>query len=341
MDTIGLNDVFKGYKIKAECIDFKKANHFNIFHIKLHPGCRVRTLENLTAEIQLGMRLSGKPIFMLSPSTGMLKMIVADKAPIIDIRDLINGHVFSELEVYLGVDSEGNILDVDLEKMPHLIVAGATGSGKSVFLHTLIANFILGNRKECIKLHLFDPKLVEFEQYKMYRGHVFIDVKNRYDEIILSFERIAQLMEHRFMFLSENGYKSVADYNNANNLSIPRIICIVDELADLMLQDKKNKVFERLICSIAAKSRAAGIHLILSTQRPSVDVLTGLIKANFPTRVCFKVSSYIDSRVVLDYKGAENLMSKGDGILSGYNDKPVRFQSAFTDPTRILRKELL
>jgi S-DNA-T family DNA segregation ATPase FtsK/SpoIIIE len=163
---------------------------------------------------------------------------------------------------------------------------------------------------------------------------MFLEVKNKYEEVISSFEMINNIMDKRFEFISKHKCGSIGEFNKRYKDKLPRIVCIVDELADFMLQDK-DKSFEALICSIAAKSRAAGIHLILATQRPSVDVITGLIKANFSTRVCFKVSSYVDSRVVLDYKGAENLLSRGDGILSGYYDKVVRFQSAYADASMV------
>ena len=329
-----LNDVLKGYKVKSTCVDYEKINHFNIFQLRLNPGCKLRSLEDLSTEIQLGMKLSSKPLFMLSPDTGMIKMISADPPATINAKDLIDSTDLDKLEIVLGIDSEGNKLVVDMEKMPHLLVAGTTGSGKSVFLHTLISNFLLKSRTEGVKLYLFDPKFVEFENYKKYEGLMFMEVKNKYEEVISSFELIKDIMDKRFKFISKHKCGSISEFNKKYKDKLPRIICVVDELADFMLQDR-DKSFEQLICAIAAKSRAAGIHLVLATQRPSVDVITGLIKANFPVRVCFKVSSHIDSRVVLDYKGAEDLLPRGDGILSGYHNKIVRFQSAYANASMI------
>jgi len=328
-----LNEVLSGYKVKADCVGYDRSNHFNIFQLKLKPGCKLRSLENLVDEIQLGMKLQGKPLFLMSPNDGTVKMISADEADKIDSIDLIGDRSFENLEAVIGIDAEGKELVVDLVKMPHLIVAGATGSGKSVFLHTLIANYLSLNRDTAIKLYLFDPKFVEFDVYKKYKGPRFITVRNKYKDIKYYFKLLHSIMEKRLLVLSSIGCKSISAYNKKYpDNKMPRIVCIVDELADLMSQDDKEKDFEKLVCTIAAKSRAAGIHLVLATQRPSTDVITGLIKANFPTRISFRVSSNVDSRVVLDYKGAENLMPKGDGILSGYGSRPVRFQAAFTNP---------
>ena len=324
-----LNNIFTGYKIKATCTEFEKVNHFEIFHLLLRPGCKLKNLENISSEIQLNLGMHVKPTFIPIPELGIVKMISATKANKIELSSLIQ----SSQHVVFGIDSSGNVLDVDLFKLPHLLVAGTTGSGKSVFLHNIIANFIL--KDQSIDIKLIDPKQVEFECYRNKNfGKCNISVKSTYEDSLVVLEQLHSVMEYRYKFLSSNGYRSVEDYNNANKSKINKILLIIDELADLMIKDKKSSKLENLICSIAAKSRAAGISLILATQRPSIDVITGLIKANFPARVCFRVSSSVDSRVVLDHNGAENLLYGGDAIFSGI-DKSSRFQSAFVDPEKL------
>jgi len=334
MQISELNEIFVGYKIKAECVSYEEVNHFSVYYIKLKPGCKIKTLENNSAEIQLHLQLSSTPIFTLAPELGLVKMISTRKFETIKV-DAIIDYNDKNFNAYVGVDSEGEIVILNLNKVPHLLVAGATNSGKSVFLHTIIANLITRDMNEKVDLFLIDPKTVEFEAYKKMKCSGHLTVNNSYEQALKKLFTIHNIMNKRFALLSKLNCKSVVECNAKKCGKFTRIVCIIDELADLMLRDKSAKngsKMEMLICSIAAKARAAGIHLILATQRPSVNVVTGLIKANFPTRVCFRVSSNTDSRVVLDYKGAENLNGKGDGILSGYSQKPIRFQSVFSDP---------
>jgi len=327
-----LNELFVGYKIKAECVGYEEITHFVVYHIKLKPGCKVRALELIGTEIQLGMQLLSVPIFTPAPELGIVKMVSTRKFETIQVETIIDQND-KKFNAYVGIDSDGKPVILDFNKAPHLLVAGATGSGKSVFLHAIIANLIKREANERIDLYLIDPKMVEFEAYKGVKTKGHLSISNTYVDAIKKLYTIHSIMDKRFKLLSKLNCKSVTEYNSKNKGRFSRIVCVIDELADLMLRDVKNgSKMERLICSIAAKARAAGIHLILATQRPSIDVVTGLIKANFPIRVCFRVSSNTDSRVVLDYKGAENLNGRGDGILSGYSNKQIRFQSVFSDP---------
>jgi len=330
-----LNEIFTGYKIKAECVDYEEANNFSVYHIKLKPGCKVKTLENISTEIQLGLKLLASPTFTPAPELGLIKMISTRKSETLYVEDIINPSD-ARFNAYVGVDSSGSPVILDFNKAPHLLVAGTTGSGKSVFLHTIIANFMRRDYPNKIDLDLIDPKMVEFEAYKGIRFDGHMSITNTYEGALKKLYTIHNIMDKRFMLLSKLNCKSVDECNLRKKGRFTRKICVIDELADLMLRDAKNgSRMETLICSIAAKARAAGIHLILSTQRPSVDVVTGLIKANFSVRVCFRVSSSTDSRVVIDQNGAEKLNGKGDGILVGYSQKPIRFQSAFGDPSRL------
>lgn len=337
MGTNELNEVLNGYKIKAECVDYKERDNFKVFYIKLNPGCKIRTLENIATEIQLGLQLLSIPIFTPVPELGLVKMVSTKKSDKIIVTNIIN-YDDDNFNAYVGLDSEGSPVIIDFNKAPHLLVAGATGSGKSVFLHTIITNLIKRNRDERIDLYLIDPKKVEFEAYRTKSCNGYLTVTDTYEEALQKLYTIHNIMNKRFELMSKVNCKSIKEFNNKSRRKMTRIVCVIDELADLMLVDKKTakgSKMETIICSIAAKARAAGISLILATQRPSVDVVTGLIKANFPIRVCFRVASNVDSRVVLDYKGAENLNGKGDGVLSGYINKQVRFQSAFADPSMV------
>lgn len=323
-----LNNILQEYKIKMSCVNYKHNHHFSIYDLALNNGCKIKSIENISTELQLKLNHKSKPLFLLKD--GFVRMIFADKAEKITLTNLIQNKNFSDTDIILGVDYEGNCVSIDIAKMPHAIIAGTTGSGKSVFLHTIIANFLLTDRP--VDLYLFDPKYVEFEEYKQLATNKYrtVMIKNTYEDIIEELKVLHKIMENRFEFLSNKGFRNIKDYNASNSNKLRYVLCIIDEFADLISKDKA-KEFEKLICSIAAKSRAAGIHLIVATQRPSVDVVTGLIKANFPTRICFKVSASVDSRVVIEQNGAENLMFGGDGLLFGYGE-PIRFQSAYIEP---------
>lgn len=330
-----LNEIFTGYKVKAECVNYEEASNFSIYHVKLKPGCKLRALENLSTEIQLGLKLLSNPTFTPAPELGLIKMISTRKSETIYIEDIID-KTDNRFNAYVGIDSNGVPVIIDFNKAPHFLIAGATGSGKSVFLHSIIANFLKRDYPNKVDLDLIDPKMVEFEAYKGidFCGH--LSITNTYEDALKKLYTIHNIMDKRFVLLSKLNCKSVEECNTKKKGRFTWKVCVIDELADLMLRDAKNgSKMETLICSIAAKARAAGIHLILATQRPSVDVVTGLIKANFPIRVCFRVSSYTDSRVVIDNKGAEKLNGKGDGLLVGYSQKLIRFQSAFADPSKL------
>lgn len=327
-----LNEVLAGYNIKAKCIQHSKSNHFNIFDISMNPGCKIRSLENIASEIQVNMNFWSKPIIVQAPELGILKMIVAEQSSRISLNALISGFSFNNSNFVIGIAADGKILSIDFDNTPHILVAGSTGSGKSVFLHQLIANFILTSRD--VEFHLIDPKIVEFESYKKVTG-TRIFVYNSYTAALSALRVLDKVMELRYAKIAEAGCRNINEYNKNAQQKMKRLICVIDELADLMIRDKETKELEKIICHLAAKARAAGIHLILATQRPSVDVITGLIKANFPVRIAFRVSSSVDSRVILDRNGAEALTGNGDGILLSSENKAVRFQSAFIDPSYI------
>ena len=208
--------------------------------------------------------------------------------------------------------------------MPHLLMAGATGSGKSMALHNFIANILI-NKNANVKLALVDPKRVEFFRYK--RIKKLYGISSTVDESIKLFEDLVDEMEKRFKIIEKKKCRDLVEYNQKQKKQVPYIVLVVDEMADLMVDAKKE--IEPLISKLAQKSRACGIHLIMATQRPSTNVITGIIKANFPSRISFKVSSMVDSRVIFDANGAEKLLGKGDGMINAPGFSFERFQGVF------------
>lgn len=239
------------------------------------------------------------------------------------------------LNVCLGKDLNNNNYIIDLCKTPHLLISGTTGSGKSVFINTILVNLLNKYNKKQLEIALIDPKRVELNIYNNL-DQITDFADNLRDARSLLFKAVLET-EHRYELLEHAGFRNISSYNSNTKVPIPYKLIIIDELADILLQDKKNHkrdskepTLENLIVRIAQIGRAAGVHLIVATQRPSSDVITGLIKANIPSRVALSVSSATDSRVILDIKGAEKLTGNGDMYFKMVgSDELVRLQSAF------------
>ena len=276
------------------------------------------------------MALAAESLRIIAPVPGhdYVGIEVPNKtADAVLLGDIINGPAWSEskglLPLALGKNVDGRDVILDLAKAPHMIVAGATGSGKSVCLNTFIVSLITRFSPSDLRLILVDPKLVEMNMYNSL-PHLITPVINDVNNVVLALRWLVYEMTHRYKMLSKAGVRNVEDYNNrpaggepvldddGNPLpeKMPFIVLVIDELADIMLTNRVD--VENSLARLAQMSRAVGIHTIIATQRPSVDVLTGVIKANFPTRVAFKTSSQVDSRTILDGKGAESLLGKGD-----------------------------
>ena len=227
------------------------------------------------------------------------------------------------LKLIMGKDIDGNNLYTDLAKQPHMLVAGTTGSGKSMFLHQCIISLL--SRNPDIEIYGIDSKQVEFKAYQNIRSFHYITTAN---EAALTLKKLVGIMESRYELFAKYSYRDIESAIE-DGKEIAPIVCIIDELADLIMSNC-GKAIEADIVRIAQKARAAGIHLILATQRPTSDVITGLIKANVPSRVCFKVASAMESRIILDSKGGETLLGKGDMLYkSNGSFEPVRIQSCF------------
>ncbi|HUY85445.1 MAG TPA: DNA translocase FtsK, partial [Candidatus Dormibacteraeota bacterium] len=235
--------------------------------------------------------------------------------------------VKSTLGLVIGKDISGTPVVADLDKMPHLLVAGQTGSGKSVMVNTILTSLLYRNSPSDLKLILVDPKRVELKPYDDI-PHLLTPVITEPEKCISALKWAVAEMERRYHALSEVGKRNIAEYNNLKKEEgMPYIVIVIDELADLMMMAARD--VEALIVRIAQKARAVGIHLVLATQRPSVDVITGLIKANVPARIAFKTTSQVDSRTIIDQVGAEKLLGEGDMLLTmADSPKPRRIQGA-------------
>ena len=307
------------------------------YELKPAEGVRVSKIANLADDIALN--LAAETIRIEAPIPG--KQAVGIEVPntekeTVHFRDVVESEAFqdskSKLSVALGKDVAGNMEIADIAKMPHALIAGATGSGKSVCINTLITSIIYKAKPSEVKFVMVDPKVVELS---VYNGipHLLIPVVTDPKKAAGALAWAVQEMDNRYNLFAQKGVRDLKGYNALVEKEdgvgkLPQIVIIIDELADLMMVAAKE--VEDSICRLAQKARAAGMHLIIATQRPSVDVITGIIKANIPSRIAFAVSSQVDSRTILDGAGAEKLLGKGDMLFypSGA-PKPVRIQGAF------------
>ena len=307
------------------------------YELKPAEGVRVSKIANLADDIALN--LAAKTIRIEAPIPGKQAVgieVPNEKSELVHIRDILKSDEFidnkSKLAFALGKDVSGATIVTDIAKMPHVMIAGATGSGKSVCINTLITSIIYKAKPSEVKLVMVDPKIVELS---VYNGipHLLIPVVTDPKKAAGALAWAVQEMENRYAMFASKGVRDLKGYNDAiaNDDTIgklPHIVIIIDELADLMMVAKGD--VEDAICRLAQKARAAGMHLVIATQRPSVDVITGLIKANIPSRIAFAVSSQVDSRTILDQVGAEKLLGKGDMLFYPTGaPKPVRIQGAF------------
>lgn len=343
---------------KAEAIK-EKLNQFGI-EVKMHdvhvgptviqytlkPSEGVKLSKIVGLKNDLALALAAPAIRIEAPIPG--KSVVGIEIPndtraIVHMREMLESDEFravakkndSGLLIPLGRDVSGKAIIADLATMPHLLVAGATGSGKSVATNSMLISFLYQNSPKELKLILVDPKRVELSSYNAI-PHLLTPVITEPDKAAIALRWVVAEMMRRYTVCADSGHRNIADYNAdpKSPQRMPRIVVVIDELADLMMV--AGKEVEASICRIAQMARAVGIHLIVATQRPSVDVITGLIKANIPARIAFTVASSIDSRTILDGGGAEDLLGRGDMLyLSGTMGKPIRLQGVFLDTDEI------
>ncbi|MBR3249789.1 MAG: DNA translocase FtsK [Clostridia bacterium] len=307
------------------------------YELKPAEGVRVSKIANLADDIALNLAAETIRIEAPIPGKQAVGIEVPNKEKVsVHLRDVLESDNFlnseSKLSVALGKDIAGQAVIADIAKMPHVLIAGSTGSGKSVCINTLITSIIFNSKPSEVKLVMVDPKVVELS---VYNGipHLLIPVVTDPRKAAGALAWAVQEMDNRYTLFASRGVRDLQGYNNAvekegGTAKIPQIVVIIDELADLMMVAAKE--VEESICRLAQKARAAGMHLVIATQRPSVDVITGLIKANVPSRIAFAVSSQIDSRTILDSTGAEKLLGKGDMLFFPAGaPKPTRVQGAF------------
>lgn len=312
-----LLDFLNKIKVEAEIVSTSKESPFLIFDIVIKSGS-YKKIERNSTEMALAFKAISSPNISTITSKGIVRIeIMIDEMPIIYFNELIpkNKH----LPLLLGSSFNGEHMIEDLKDMPHLLIGGSTGSGKSVLLHSIINGLILYS--DC-EFALIDPKRVEFSHYENNK-RLFAPIARDVPSSLNLLEELVQEMEMRFSILEKYGCRDKMSYSG----KMPHIVVVIDELADLMMSAKKKS--HNLICRLAQKSRACGIHIIAATQRPSVDVVTGVIKANFPSRISCKVISSTDSRTIINKNGAEKLIGKGDSIIFSPKYEYKRFKGAF------------
>jgi S-DNA-T family DNA segregation ATPase FtsK/SpoIIIE len=341
--VIGVQETLAAFKIDARVTDVKRGPVITRYEVQPAPGVRVAAIANLDKD--LARSLSALAVRIEAPVPG--KNVVGIEVPnkrvhLVRMRDVLEQSDFlshpSQLAFVLGKDIAGQPKWGDLAKMPHLLIAGSTNSGKSVCLNSIIASILVRASPEEVRFSLIDPKRVELT---LYRGipHLMHDVVVEPKQAVIALRRAIEEMDRRYRLFANRGVRNIASYNSklqAGERPMPYIVIVIDELADLMMTAAAE--FEKLICRLAQLARATGIHLIVATQRPSVNVITGVIKANIPARIAFAVASQVDSRTILDSVGAERLIGSGDMLFDANNGgKSTRIQGAYLSEEEVNR----
>ncbi|MBQ2999163.1 MAG: DNA translocase FtsK [Clostridia bacterium] len=338
-----LLSTLQSFRINIQEIQYSRGPTITRYELRPEAGVRVRSIANLVDDIALSLATSGVRIEAPIPGKPFVGIEVPNKdRATVYLRDLIENTQFTEakskLTASLGMDVGGNPVYFDITKMPHMIIAGATGMGKSVCINSIIISILYKARPEDVKLILIDPKKVEFNLYKD-MPHLYAPIVSEPKKAAGALASAVAEMERRFELIEEVGVRDITSYNIATESDpykehLPHMVIIIDELADLMMTAPDE--VETAICRLAQKARAAGIHIIIGTQRPSVDVITGLIKANIPSRIACTVASQVDSRTIIDIAGAEKLIGRGDMLFAPVGaSKPIRVQGAFVSDSEV------
>lgn len=353
-----LEQALKEFNIDAHVVEIDTGPVITMYELALAPGIKVSTISGLSNDIQRALKAETVRIVAPIPGKNTVGIEVPneqkEKVRFKDLMQLAPPDQQGKMDIplFLGKDASGEPLITDLAKMPHCLIAGTTGSGKSVCINTIIMSIMYKQRPDMVKLVLFDPKVVEMAMYKDI-PHLMCPVINDASKATSVLEWACEKMDERYEFLAEAGVRNIKGYNSLTQEELierfqpgtpeeeakipkkmPYIVIIIDELADLMMTSGKE--VEASIVRIAQKARAVGIHLILATQRPSANVVTGLIKSNMPTRIAFRVQSKMDSRIVLDQNGADLLLGHGDMMfLPPGASKPTRAQGTFIDDKEV------
>jgi DNA translocase ftsK len=327
-----LQQTLESFHVNAKVVSYCHGPAVTRYDLEPAPGVKVSKITNLAEDIALQLATSSVRIEPVPGKAAIGIEIPNRSLEGVQLREVLENPQFQEasskLTVGLGMDISGQAIFADIGKMPHLLVAGATGSGKSVCINTLISSILFKATPDEVKFILIDPKMVELSNYNGI-PHLMVPVVTDPKKASSVLNWAVQEMEKRYSIFATHGVRDIKSFNRRYaEETMPFIVIVIDELADLMMVSPKD--VEDAICRILQKARAAGIHMILATQRPSVNVITGIIKANLPSRISFAVSSQVDSRTILDRGGAETLLGKGDMLFSPQGvSKPIRVQGAF------------
>lgn len=336
-----LGETLANFKVKASILNACHGPAVTRYEVKPAPGVKVSKITGLADDIALNMAASAVRIEQIPGKAAIGIEVPNQELESVQLREVLENPAFaaakSRLTVGLGKDISGQAIFADLAKMPHLLVAGATGSGKSVCINTLITSILFKAKPTEVKFILIDPKMVELSVYNDI-PHLMVPVVTDAKKAASVLNWAVQEMEKRYGLIAQAGVRNMDGYNKQfeeePEKKLPSIVIIIDELADLMMVAPHD--VEDAICRIAQKARAAGIYLVLATQRPSVNVITGVIKANIPSRISFAVTSQIDSRTILDASGAEKLLGKGDMLFKPQEaNKATRIQGAFVSDKEV------
>ena len=343
--AITLRQTLRNFNVNTTVSNISRGPRITRYELVPDTGIRIRAIANLVDDISMALATAGIRIEAPIPGKAAVGVEVPNASPTtVRLRSLLDNDAFksapAKTTICLGSDIGGDAVYADIAKMPHMLIAGATGMGKSVCINTIITSILYKARPDEVKLILVDPKKVELNVYSGI-PHLLIPVVSDPSQAAGALAWAVNEMESRFDRIEAEGVRNIKGYNKAiegdpSKEPMCQIVIIIDELADLMMSSPDS--VETSICRIAQKARAAGIHLIIGTQRPSVDVITGLIKANIPSRIAFHVSSQIDSRTILDTAGAEKLLNNGDMLFYPAGiPKPRRIQGAFVDDDEVER----
>jgi S-DNA-T family DNA segregation ATPase FtsK/SpoIIIE len=332
-----IEETLSAFRVDAKVREINPGAAVTQFALEPGAGVKVRSIKVLENDLALALAASTIAIETPIPGQSRVGIVIPNKnIATVGLRETMESPDFlnskAKLPIALGRDVNGRYIVADLAKMPHLLIAGSTGSGKSVCINSIISTFLLTRSPEQVKMVMVDPKMVELVGYNGV-PHLKSPVVIEMDKVVGTLRKALSEMERRYQLFSQLSVRNIDGYNAKREIdpqmeNLPYLVVIIDELADLMMTVPDE--VESVIVRLAQMARATGIHLIIATQRPSVDVLTGLIKANFPARIAFMVTSQIDSRVILDGPGADRLLGKGDMLFQDPQAaKPVRVQGTF------------
>ncbi len=340
-----LEETLKSFGVDVKVINISRGPAVTRYELQPSPGVKVSKIVNLADDISLNLAASGVRIEAPIPGKAAIGIEVPNKEVIpVFLKEVVESREFqdfpSKLAFSIGKDISGNTIVGDIGKMPHMLIAGSTGSGKSVCINSIIVSILYKSSPDDVKLLMVDPKVVELG---IYNGipHLLIPVVTDAKKAAGALNWAVQEMVNRYKLFAEKGVRDIKGYNSVieedgQQKRLPQVVIIIDELADLMMV-APNEV-EDAICRLAQMARAAGMHLVIATQRPSVDVITGVIKANIPSRIAFAVSSQVDSRTILDMAGAEKLLGRGDMLFYPVGEpKPIRVKGTFVSDKEVER----